>query len=138
MDKTKRILPPAPFDSYECFFKNTCVLQTQVRSQISPRYPPSTFICVAMCSISPRHSAFGIHHFFFSFPGHDFDTVTHYCCQIINTSERAPEKKTTKEKSSCEHFPPASAHHSAGETMRKRISHLDAPARIIRLVAPPL
>lgn len=33
--------------------------------------------------------------FFFPFPGHNFDTVTHYCCQIINTGETAPEIKNT-------------------------------------------
>lgn len=128
--------PPTQFCSYRWFLKTRVFCKYRYRAKSRPVNHPA-LICVAMCSISPQHSVYTI---FFSFPGHDFDTVTHYCCQIINSSERAPEKKkkTTKEKPSCKLFPLASVHHSAGETIRKRISHPDAPARIICLAAPPL
>lgn len=89
----------------------------------------AAFISVAVLSISPQHSARGLHDFF-PFPGRDFDTVTHYCCQIINTSETVPEKEKKKK------LNPMQALHVGSSVLqwlsckKKARSHLDAPTGI--------
>lgn len=89
----------------------------------------AAFISVAVLSISPQHSARGLHDFF-PFPGCDFDTVTHYCCQIINTSETVPEKEKKKK------LNPMQALHVGSSVLQwlsckeKAHSHLDAPTGI--------
>lgn len=91
-------------------------LRIQVWSQISHHYPYSAYFC---CYTQHQSTTFSmLYTRCFSFPGCDFDTVTHYCCQVISTSETVPENKKKKVKPPCKHFPLALAHYSGGEAMR--------------------